>query len=165
MNELEGKALARADLATGCALAVFGVAVVVMSAQMPTFADRGANPLTAPGIFPGVIGAVLAVSGTLLTFRSVRRLPRAPLRPGALSGIGPVVLCLALMTVAVALVGHVDFRIVAAGFTLAFVGLFMDWRVPGSALPRKLAAVAAAAAIAGVAIPMLFEDVFLVRLP
>ncbi|HMN86069.1 MAG TPA: hypothetical protein PKA74_08810 [Bauldia sp.] len=165
MNELEGRALALADLATGCILAVFGIAVVVISAGMPTFADRGANPLTAPGIFPGAIGGFLLVCGVILAGRSVRRVAHAVPGAGALAGIGPVTACFALMVVAVAFVGVVDFRIVATGFTLAFAALFIDWKTPGPARLRKLAAVAFTAALAGTAIPMLFEHVFLVRLP
>ena len=51
MTELDGKALVKADLLTGVAIALLGLAVLVLSLGMPTFADRGVNPLTAPGHF------------------------------------------------------------------------------------------------------------------
>ena len=149
MNELEGRALALADLATGCILAVFGIAVVVISAGMPTFADRGANPLTAPGIFPGAIGGFLLVCGVILAGRSVRRVAHAVPGAGALAGIGPVTACFALM---------VD-------SPPRFAGPFLHCKTPGLAPLAKPAAGPCRAALAGTAIPMLFEHVFLVRLP
>ena len=69
------------------------------------------------------------------------------------------------MLVAVALVGRIDFRLVSGGFTLAFAAFFLDWRVSGRPLVRKLLAVGLVVLITGLLIPALFESVFLVRLP
>ena len=165
MQELDGAALKRADLATGIVIAVLGLAVTGLSLQMPTFVDRGANPLTAPGIYPGVVGLFLLICGAILTARSLRRGQAGTGQAEPQSGILRVLLGLVLMLVAVALVGRIPFWAVATGFTVVFSALFLDWRVPRSALAARLAAVAITVAIAGAAIPLLFEQVFLVRLP
>ncbi|MCB1487190.1 MAG: tripartite tricarboxylate transporter TctB family protein [Bauldia sp.] len=164
MNEWDGKALIRADLATGVVVTALGLAVVILSARMPTFVERNVNPLTAPGIVPAVVGAVLLLCGAILTIRSLRRAGDAT---GGFSreGVGRIGGTLVLMLIAVALVGRIDFRIVSSGFTIAFAALFLDWRVTGEPLMRRLAAVGLVVLITGLAIPTLFESVFLVRLP
>lgn len=166
MNELDGKALVRADLATGIVVALIGLAVVVLSAGMPTFAERGVNPLTAPGTFPAIIGLVLLLCGAVLSIRSVRgRTAVAGEAAFTLSGVRAIAGTLVLMLVAVALVGRIEFWLVSGGFTLAFSAIFLDWRVSGPPLYSRLAAVAIALTVTAYAIPTLFERVFLVRLP
>ncbi len=165
MDEWDGKALVRADLATGVVIAALGLAVIVISAGMPTFADRHVNPLTAPGIFPGVIGVALLLCGLILTIRSVRRYTAETATQIPSEGAGRIVGTLALMLVAVALVGRLDFRLVSGGFTLVFAALFLNWRVTGRPLLRKVVAVGLTVLITGLLIPTLFESVFLVRLP
>ncbi|MEQ8700777.1 MAG: tripartite tricarboxylate transporter TctB family protein [Bauldia litoralis] len=165
MDEWNGKALARADLATGVVIAALGLAVVVISAGMPTFVERNVNPLTAPGIFPAVIGAALLLCGAILTIRSARKHGAEGEARTASASAGRIATTLVFMLVAVALVGRIDFRLVSGGFTLAFAAFFLDWRVAGQALIRKLLAVAFIVLITGLLIPVLFETVFLVRLP
>lgn len=164
MTELNDRALRKADLATGMVVAAVGAATLVFSFRMPTFAERGANPLTAPGIFPAVIGAALLLCGAILAWRTVRSaMPDAA--PSAFTGGRAILVSLGLMIVAVALVGRVDFRIVAGAFTLAFLAIFVDWRARGRALAMRCAAVAVTVVLTAIAIPELFEAVFLVRLP
>lgn len=170
-TELEGRPLVAADLATGSVLALVGVATVALSWAMPTFAERGADPLTAPGIFPAAVGVMLAVAGGRLALRSLGRLRAAGAHePGATptferTAVTRTLTGFALMAAAVFAAGHVDFRLVVAGFCLAFSAAFLDWRVPAAQRWRQLAAVAAVTAIAALAIPYVFETVFLVRLP
>jgi hypothetical protein len=165
MTELDGKALLKADLATGVVIALLGLAVLIVSLGMPSLADRGVNPLTAPGIFPTVIGAVLVLCGALLAIRSLAAGGSGARTAWSRAGAGRILGTLVLMLVAVALVGRIDFRLVAGGFTLAFVAVFLDWRLSGRALARRLVAVAITVAVTAIIIPALFESVFLVRLP
>lgn len=165
MVELDGKALATADFATGVVIAVLGLAVLVISAGMPTFADRNVNPLTAPGVFPFVIGIALLLCGAILTIRSTRRHAAESPAGESSSGAGRIVGTLALMLVAVALVGRLDFRLISGGFTLVFAAFFVNWRVSRQSLVRRLLAVGLTVLITGLFIPTLFESVFLVRLP
>jgi hypothetical protein len=169
-TELEGRPLVAADLVTGTLLGLVGLATVALSWAMPSFAERGADPLTAPGIFPAAVGGLLAVAGGRLALRSFGRLrtkaretTTAPVFERA--AVTRTLAGFALMTAAVLAAGHVDFRLVVAGFCLAFSAAFLDWRVPAPQRLRQLGAVALVTAIAALAIPYVFETVFLVRLP
>jgi hypothetical protein len=168
MNDLEGRPLAAADLATGAVLGLVGLATLALSWAMPTFSERGTDPLTAPGIFPAAVGLLLALSGGRLALRSLGRLrtaapAAAPVftRTAVLRTLGGF----ALMAAAVLAAGHADFRLVVAGFCLAFSAAFLDWRLPTSQRWRQLGAVAIVTAISALAIPFVFETIFLVRLP
>ena len=167
-SELEGRPLVAADLVTGTLLGLVGLATVALSWAMPTFAERGADPLTAPGIFPTAVGVLLALAGGRLALRSLGRLRSSTPEMAPAFERTAVVRTLAgfaLMTAAVLAAGHVDFRIVVAGFCLAFSAAFLDWRVPAPQRWRQAGAVALVTAIAALAIPYVFETVFLVRLP
>jgi hypothetical protein len=169
MNELSGRRLREADLATGLVLAFLGAAGLAMSYAMPSFAERGADPLTAPGIFPGVVSLVLLGLGSGLLVRSAGWLRHYPLTPheGAAEtgGLAGLAIGLTLMVVTVSLVGRIDLKLLLVGFCLAYSVWFVSWT--GSVRQRaiRLATVAFVALIAGVLIPTVFERLFLVRLP
>lgn len=165
MRQLEGKALARADLVTGALVSALGLAVFVFALRMPDFVERGVNPLTAPGIFPGVVGIVLTICGAVLVARSWRGTGEGEARPPERRAVLRVMGALAIMVVAVAAVGRVDFRLLVGAVTLAFTGFFLDWNLPRQRLPARLVAVMVTVGLVAVAIPTLFEHVFLVRLP
>jgi len=165
MQQLDGRALARADLVTGACVAALGVVVVVLALQMPDFAERGVNPLTAPGIFPGVIGMVLTVCGAVLVARSWRSPGEGERRSVDWQAVRRVLGALAIMAAAVAAVGRVDFRLLVGAVTLAFTVFFLEWKIPRGRLVPRLVAVAVTVALVAYAIPTLFEQVFLVRLP
>lgn len=168
LNDLEGRSLAVADLATGLALLALGLVVAALSWAMPTFSERGADVLTAPGIFPGAIGVLLAIAGGSLALRSVGRLKsdRAPSPPAfTRRGVIRTAVGFALMAAAVVAAGHLDFRLIVGGFCLAFSAAFVPWGGTPRERVRRLAAVALVTLIAAVAIPTVFETIFLVRLP
>jgi hypothetical protein len=62
----------KADFLTSLVLVAFGLAVVILSVQMPRFESRNANPYSVPGIVPGLLGIVIGVLGLVLLIRSVR---------------------------------------------------------------------------------------------
>jgi putative tricarboxylic transport membrane protein len=171
---MKTRPLARADLITGLVLVIFGVAVVAESYGMPRLEERRINPWTAPGLVPGLLGVVIAVLGLSL---AVRSLAVGALRPRAERSAVEAAdaraarlrlgLCLALCLVyAVLLVGRAPFWLATGLFVFAFVVSF-EWR-PGDALRARMAKLAAAGLLAGgaaLAVPYLFERLFLVRLP
>jgi len=167
MNEFEGRALLIADRLTGVLITFVGAAVFFLSIRMPTFADRGADILTAPGIFPGAVGLMMIVAGSWLLLRSKPALdseagPSSKLPSGAVhrtaTGFG-------LMLATVLLAGRIDFYLLIIGFCLAFSAAFLPWRGSSRERMRRLGAVAMTTLIAAVGIPALFEHVFLIRLP
>jgi hypothetical protein len=60
----------RADLIIGIILTAFGALVVRESLVMPRFASIGADPVTAPGLVPGLLGAIIALLGLIMVARA-----------------------------------------------------------------------------------------------
>jgi hypothetical protein len=54
-------------------LIIFGGFVVVLSSQMPDFADQNANPYSAPGVVPSILGVIFIILGLIMFIRSILR--------------------------------------------------------------------------------------------
>ncbi|WP_374448771.1 tripartite tricarboxylate transporter TctB family protein [Stella sp.] len=173
MDHVRPEPAPRTDLATGALVLAFGLAVLRMAWDMPTFTDRGGDPFTAPGIVPGFYGTVLAILGIVLAGRSIAR---GALRPGG--GAGPatgafphssisrlaaaVVVCLGY---SVGLIGLLPFWLATAIFVTAFILLF-EWQdEPPARRLRRVATAAVLGLATGAAVMLVFEKLFLVRLP
>lgn len=158
----------RADLVFSIVLVALGVATVVESVRMPTLAHLGVHPMSAPGLTPGVVGVVIAALGLVLLLRSALALARgggAAGEAGAFDRVTWARLALALalcLGYALGLVGRVPFLWATVLFVFVFVVAF-GWR--GADRRRLVVAAAALALAAGFAVTLLFERVFLVRLP
>ena len=147
-----------ADFWFALILTAFGGAVVVESWRMPRLAELGVNPMSAPGLTPGLLGVVLAGLGLALLLRSALA---APPPAAAEGGWDRLALTLALCLVyALGLLGRVPFWLATALFVGAFA-LTFTWRGGGRAV--LLAALLASGTAAVVS--TLFQEVFLVRLP
>lgn len=171
---MQTRPLARADLITGIVLVVFGLAVLAESYAMPRLEERSINPWTVPGLVPGMLGFVIAALGGVLALRSLfagALRPRAALAleevAEARASMARLLLCLTLcLGYALLLVGRIPFWIATGFFVFAFVAVF-EWRRDDAARIRfgKLAVAGTLAVAAMLAIPYLFEHLFLVRLP
>lgn len=156
--------MVRADLWSGVVFVLLGIASVVESLRLPTLSKLGVNPLSAPGITPGVLGAVLAMLGLVLLLRSLAHVGQAPKEATdwhAWRRLGlTLLLCLGF---GAGLVGRVPFWAATALFVFAFVLVF-GWTEPRR---RSITVASAVALSAGVAfgVTWLFESIFLVRLP
>jgi hypothetical protein len=165
--------MARADFVTGIVLLALGVAVLVESLRMPTFAHLGVNPYTVPGIVPAMLGVVIGVLGAVLLVRAGRaggwrlglgEVARDAVRSAAVHRT-LITLFLTLAYGAV-LVGRVRFWLATFLFVLAFVVVF-EWprgRTVGGHLFAVGTAVLLAAAVSAI-VTYVFQHVFLVRLP
>jgi len=60
----------RSDLIIGIILTAFGAIVVRESLLMPRYANIGADPVTAPGLVPGLLGGIIALLGLLMVVRA-----------------------------------------------------------------------------------------------
>lgn len=63
----------KADFFTSIFLFLLGLIVFTISIRMPTFRELGANPYSAPGIVPMILGVIIAIMGAILFTRSVIR--------------------------------------------------------------------------------------------
>jgi putative tricarboxylic transport membrane protein len=145
----------------GIGWAVFGAAVLIASWRMDRLESLHINPWSAPGVMPGVLGALMLVFGITLALRrggEVAALDASPRRTAL-----ALVLCIAF---AGGLLGRgLPFWLTAA--TFLFVSILAFRLLDPDATPRWRVALSSAviAVCAALIISFVFEDLFLVRLP
>jgi hypothetical protein len=145
----------RGDLVQGAVWALGGGVIVYASWTMDRLERHGAALYTAPGLVPGLLGFVLLVLGVVLALRN--RPVAAP--PSAIGwGNTPLVLVLCL-SYAIGLVGRAPFWLATFLFVTAFIAIF-EYPVR-----RRMALAPVYGAATSIAVTVLFESVFLVRLP
>ena len=164
----------RTDLWTAAVLLAFGLAIVRLAVAMPTFIERGGDPFTAPGIVPGFYGTVIAVLSIVLAARSIARgalrpgggdaAPGRALPPGSATRLAIATGICLLYTIV--LIGRLPFWLASALFVAAFVILF-EWQAgeAPAGRARRIATAALLGVATGVAVVLVFEKLFLVRLP
>lgn len=164
----------KADFVTALLMIVFSVGVIWMSARMPAFENRGANPLSAPGIVPGMLGAIIGFLGIVMLIRAIRRGGhRLELGGGKLAAwtrkpatlrFGLTIL-LALLY-AWGLVGRISFPLATFLFVAAFIVIFeYDRSKPLRGNRRTVIVALIEAALTAAIISAVFRYVFLVNLP
>jgi hypothetical protein len=168
------RVLVKADFITGLVFMALGGATVAECLRMPRFEHLHVNPYTAPGLVPGILGAIILALGAVLCLRAARaggsrlaeRAPDArPLLadPGTRRLLLSAILCLGY---AGGLIGRLPFWLATFVFVAGFVVLF-EWPLAADGsdrLRRGLFAVVLAAAVSA-AISLVFQEIFLVRLP
>lgn len=170
----------RADLWFALALTALAIVVVVESWRMPRLGHLGVHPMSAPGLTPGLIGLVLACLGLALLVRSLREraaarraAERAAAEGGSAIAAGPAsassstwpraLLALALcLGYAPGMLGRLPFMWATGLFVFAFVAAFSFERARPA---RTLAGAALMAVAVAVGVNLLFQELFLVRLP
>jgi hypothetical protein len=161
----------RADLYGALLWMAFGGAVAVGSWNMDRLERLHINRFEAPGLVPGVLGATIFLLGLALALRSVRRGALEPQAEQPLSRGGGrrlAAVMAATLLYAVVLVGHgIPFWLATFVFVAGFILHFDRERQAG--LGRDTAAQVWRAAAYGAAtsaiVTLVFEQVFLVRLP
>ncbi|MBX3604657.1 MAG: tripartite tricarboxylate transporter TctB family protein [Piscinibacter sp.] len=149
----------RSDLAGGAGWMAFGLVILVGSWRMERFESMGATVYTAPGLVPGLFGLLLVLLGALLAWRGRHAADGAGPAP-LLNGRIALTLLLTL-GYALGAVGHVPFLPATAVFVGLFCALFAD----GGSWLRRAAIGTTTGVLTAVAIVLVFERVFLVRLP
>ena len=163
----------RRDLQGGVVWTAFGSVIVVLSWQMDRMTQQGATLHTAPGLWPGIVGAVLAALGGALMFRSWRRAQRIGWDDAAADDTdyaprSSFALAAGLFFVyALLLVGRgLPFWLGTALFVTAFVFLFQcAQRKAAGHTARGVAVALACGVLTAVIVTLLFEQLFYVRLP
>lgn len=153
----------RAELGFGLAWAAFGATVLAASWRMDRLESLNINPWSAPGLMPGVLGALMTLFGAALAVRAFGTAGEA-VAIGSWRRVGlALFLCVGY---AGGLLGRtLPFWLTSAVFlfvTIVTFRLLDDRDVP---LARVVASSTAIALGAALVISYVFETVFLVRLP
>jgi hypothetical protein len=153
---------AGADLRGGAGWIVFGLAILIGAWRMDRFESMGATLYTAPGLVPGIFGLLLIVLGGVLAWRGWRGL-----RARHTAAIEPLfnrriaIMLVLTLGYAAVLVGRAPFT----AATAAFVALFTFVYAADGALWRRVGVALLSGALTAAAIVLVFERIFLVRLP
>ena len=161
----------RSDAIAAYALVAFGALIVLLSWRMDRFEAQEGTLWTAPGLWPGAIGLCIVALALVLAARSHRR-ARALGWMAADRDDTPLVptprfsLAVALFFVyGLALVGRgLPFWLGTTVFVAVYVFLLRDWPAGTTRLRQGIVALAIGAATALV-VTLVFERIFLVRLP
>jgi hypothetical protein len=162
----------RADLIGGIGWVVFGSAIVAGALAMDRFESFGATLHTMPGLVPGILGGVIVLLGVLLSIRALRAgalagfsAPWLPDAKGRASLIRASIATALALVYTLGLVGHVWFPAASALFILAFIMVFDISPEAPRSLGRRAAIAAIVAIATSAVVSLVFERVFLVRLP
>lgn len=157
---------ASADLVWSLIWIVFGAIVFYGAWTMDRLEALHINPYTAPGLVPGALGIGLIVLGAVLLLRSLRAAPDAgvPVKLVTPRLLMAAALCLAY---GIGLVGRgLPFWLTTTIFVSASILLFRWPEHRASGTPGRgivIALLCAAGTAAGVT--LVFQELFLVRLP
>jgi hypothetical protein len=164
----------RSDFWQGIGWLVLGLAVLVGSITMDRLESQHINPYTIPGLLPGLLGIAMMLLGSVLAVRSWERgaftQARAPFSENHSETRKRVWIVIALCSVySVALIGHgLPFWLASTLFvTGAIVVMQRMNRDPQERrlTPRLWLKAIAIGVIASVVTQIVFQDLFLVRLP
>jgi Tripartite tricarboxylate transporter TctB family len=169
----EQPASPRTDLWIAVVFFVFATAAAWLAFRMPTYTEQKGEIYTAPGLVPGFYGVVMVVLSVWLGYRAIRQgalLTRRAIPPGPTSGeLIDIRLALAAaicLLFVIGLIGRVPFWVASATFVAAFAGLFeWQWGQPWPQRARRIGEAVALGVATGVAVTLVFEKVFYVRLP
>jgi len=163
-----------ADFVAGLGWMTLGAAILIASLLMDRLEQQHINPYTVPGLLPGLLGIAMFVLGALLALRSWRRggIKRPPSNPTAEDRMARRRLWMVIglcVTFDVILVGHgLPFWLAAWIFVTTAILLLQhsSRKAAGQKLTAMILLKAAAIGLgAGLAIMLVFQEIFLVHLP
>lgn len=165
---------ARSDLRDAVGWMVLGLATLIASIRMDRLEHQHINPLTVPGLLPGLLGLAMITLGLVLAVRSWRRgaFAQAAIAPdsSALQRRKRVALTIALSVgYTVVLVGRgLPFWLASSVYVTSSILIF-EWIGSHPGRRRLSARTVIQAIVIGVAssviIWLVFERLFLVRMP
>jgi putative tricarboxylic transport membrane protein len=163
----------RRDVLGGVVWTAFGSVIVLLSWQMDRMTQQGATPHTAPGLWPGIVGTLLATLGGALVLRSWLRARRLGWDAAAdddtdYAARSSFALAAGMFFVyALLLVGRgLPFWLATALFVTTFVFLFQyTLRKAAGTVRHGLAVALACGVLTSLIVTLLFEQLFYVRLP
>lgn len=162
----------RLDLWVAIVFFALGAGIVAMCLQMPTYREQQGEIYNAPGLVPAVHGTIILLLSLWLAARSIGRGALAAQGSGRIArreGYSNARLAMAAalcLIFAGGLVGRLPFWLAAMIFVAGFIVLF-EWtkEAPMAANLKRLAIAVAIGVATGAGVVLVFERLFLVRLP
>ena len=174
-RETEDGASLRGDFVSAIGWIGLGIAILIGSVMMDRLEKQNINPYTIPGLLPGLLGIAMTILGALLAVRSWR--PGLLAKPAAptdasnqLAEPRRLLLVIGLCLIfGVVLVGHgLPFWLAAAIFVTASI-LSLQYQQRESSGQQLNAGFFIKAAVigfgSGIVTSIVFQEIFLVRLP
>lgn len=164
----------RSDFWQGLGWMALGVAVLIGSVTMDRLESQHINPYTIPGLLPGILGLAMMLLGGVLAARSWMRgalaHPRAPFTEHQRETRKRVWIVIALCTVySVVLIGHgLPFWLASAIFVTGTILIMQRMSLDPQErrlTPRLWIKALAIGVLAAVITQVVFQELFLVRLP
>jgi len=162
----------RSDFIAALLWMAFGVAVAIGSWRMDRLENQDINPYTVPGLLPGLLGVALVFFGALLLLRALQQgaFDPAVARGTPMTAVERKRLLIVLglcLSFGVGLVGHgLPFWLAAAIFVSATISILQyPQRRAENQVARGIATAIVIGLGAGLAITLIFQEFFLVRLP
>jgi hypothetical protein len=171
---MKEKNMPKADFLTSILLIGFGIAVLVMSIQMPRLEDQKVNPYSVPGVVPGFLGAIVAFLGVILFVRSLIRQGYRLEITGRTIGdffrheeTRRIALTIAISVVyGVVLIGRIPYELATGLYVAAFIVVFeYRWKEPLAGQGKTVALALLIGALTAAIVGLVFRYVFLVNLP
>jgi len=164
----------RSDFRAGVAWLVFGAAVLAGSVTMERLESQNINPYTIPGLLPGLLGIAMMLLGGVMAVRSWQRgaftEPVLPFTPHQRETRKRVWTVIALCSIySVVLIGHgIPFWVASAVFVVAMIIVLQRMHQDPQErrlTPRLWAKAIVIGVLAAVITQVVFQELFLVRLP
>ena len=163
----------KADFVTSIFLIAFSGAILYFSIKMPRFAERHVNPYSAPGLVPGLLGAILGILGVILLIRSITQEGhKLNLNEKTIKGFfkdQTTIRILYSILISVAywvLLGKIPFIVVTALYVIAFIIIF-EYKKDEEKRARwkNILAAVIIGVVTSVSVSYTFQYLFLVNLP
>ena len=164
----------KADFVVSILLMAFGVWIVIHSVEMPRFKELDADPLSVPGIVPGILGTVIFILSLVVFIRSLFRkgyqlgLNRKTLKnffqeTSSQRMLLTIFICIVY---GIFMIGRINYYPATFIFVLVFIILF-QFRVGqgGTTRGKMLMFAALQAVLAAGIVGAVFRYLFLVDLP
>ena len=149
------------------------IAATVMAIRMPTDFGRGSDLHSAPGVVPAMLGSIIALLSFIMLVRSIIRargkLGIAPASFGAFvkdTATVRIACTIAFCLLYVFLMGRLPFMLLTFLYIFGFIIFFeLDAKVSALRQIKIFVKAAIVAVCTSVAVTLLFEQIFFVRLP